>query len=86
MKLNEEFILHSLDEETLLVPTGNAVFHGLIQGNKTVDVILHCLLKDATEDDILAVLKEKFVGNEDDMRADIREVITKLRAIGAIDD
>ena len=86
MKLNDEFILHSLDGETLLVPTGSAAFHGLVQGNKTVDVILNCLLKDTTEEEILAVMKEKFDGDEADMRADISDVIAQLRAIGAIDD
>ena len=85
MKLKEEFIVHSVGNDALLVPTGDAAFHGLVQGNKTVEVILNCLLQDTTEEEILAVMKERFDGNEDDMRADIADVITKLRAIGAID-
>lgn len=86
MKLNEEFIVHNLGEETLLVPTGKADFHGLVQGNKTVDVILNCLLHDTTLDAIVAVLKDKFDGSEDEMRADVEDVVAQLRAIGAIDD
>ena len=85
MKLKEEFIVHNVGDETLLVPTAGADFHGLVQGNKTVDVILNCLMKDTTEEEILFSLKEKFDGNEADMRADIADVISKLRAIGAID-
>lgn len=85
MKLNQEFIVHNVGDETLLVPTAGADFHGLVQGNKTVDVILNCLMKDTTEDEILSVMQEKFDGNESDMRADIADVIAQLRAIGAID-
>ena len=86
MKLNDDFIMHSMGDETLLVPTGDAAFHGLIQGNKTVDVILNCLLNETDEDRILISLKEKFDGDEADMRADVADVIAKLRSIGAIDD
>lgn len=85
MKLKDKFIVHNVGEETLLVPTAEADFHGLVQGNKTVDVILNCLQNDTTEDEILTVMKKRFDGNESDMRADIADVIEKLRAIGAID-
>lgn len=85
MKLKEEFIVHNIGDETLLVPTADASFHGLVQGNKTVDVILNCLMKDTTEEEILSVLKERFDGDEADMRADISDVISQLRSIGAID-
>lgn len=86
MKLNEEFIMHNTGAETLLVPTAAARFHGLVQGNKTVEVILSCLQNDTTEEEILSVMKERFDGDEDMMREDIRDVLVKLREIGAIDD
>ena len=85
MRLKAEFIVHNVGDETLLVPTAGAAFHGLVQGNKTVDVILNCLLNDTTEEEILSVMKERFDGDEEDMRADIADVIAQLRAIGAID-
>ena len=86
MKLKNEFILHNIGDETLLVPTAEADFHGLVQGNKTVYPILNCLKEDTTEEKILIALKEKYDGDEADMRADITDVIAKLRAIGAIDE
>lgn len=85
MKLNEEFIMHNTGDEILLVPTAAARFHGLIQGNKTVEVILTCLQSDTTEEEILAAMKERFDGDEEDMRKDIRDTVSKLREIGAID-
>ena len=86
MKLKNEFIVHNIADETLLVPTAEASFHGLVQGNKTVDTILSCLKEDTTEEKILDSLKEKYDGDEEDMRADIADVIKRLRAIGAIDE
>lgn len=86
MKLNDEFLLHNMGNETLLVPTANAKFHGLVQGNKTVEVILSCLSKDTTEEQILSVLKERFDGDEELMKEDIADVVERLRDIGAIDD
>lgn len=86
MKLKNEFIVHNVGDETLLVPTADASFHGLVQGNKTVDTILSCLKEDTTEEKILDSLKEKYDGDEEDMRADIADVIKRLRAIGAIDE
>ena len=84
MKLKNEFIVHNVGDETLLVPTADASFHGLVQGNKTVDTILRCLQEDTTEERILDSLKEKYDGDEADMRADIADVIAKLRTIGAL--
>ncbi len=86
MKLKNEFIVHNVGDETLLVPTADASFHGLVQGNKTVDTILNCLKEDTTEEKVLDSLKEKYDGDEEDMRADIADVIKRLRAIGAIDE
>ena len=73
MKLKNEFIVHNVGDETLLVPTADASFHGLVQ-------------EDTTEEKILDSLKEKYDGDEEDMRADIADVIKRLRAIGAIDE
>lgn len=39
MRLNEQFIVHISDGESLLVPTADAPFSGLVQGNKSVGAI-----------------------------------------------
>ena len=86
MKLNENFFKHNMDGQTLLVPTAEAPFHGLIQGNKSVEVILDCLSRGADEEGILAAMKERFDGDDSAMREDIADVISKLRSVGAIDE
>ena len=52
MKLNSNFIKHTIDDQTVVVPTAGADFHGLVQGNKSVEVILECLENDTTEEAI----------------------------------
>ena len=61
--LKNEFIVHNIGDETLLVPTAEANFHGLVQGNKTVGVILECLKHDTTEQEIVDTLCERFEGD-----------------------
>ncbi len=85
MKLNKSFIPHTIDGETVLVPTADAPFHGLIQGNKTVGAILECLLDDVTEDDVVDALCERFSGDREIIREDVADTIRQLKAIGAVD-
>lgn len=84
MKLNDNFIRHDVDGQTLIVPTGGADFHGLIQGNKTLSAIAECLTTDTTEDKIVDALCARFDGEREEIKADVHEAIKKLRAIGAI--
>lgn len=86
MKLNTNFVKHTIDGQTVVVPTADAQFHGLVQGNKSVEVIMDCLENDTTEDEIVEVLYKRFDGDKEVMRADVRDVISKLKGIGAIDD
>ena len=86
MKLNKHFIKHHMDGQALLVPTAEASFHGVIQGNKSVEVILDCLSRGATEEEILAAMKERFDGDEALMRKDIADVLEQFRSIGAIEE
>ncbi len=86
MKLNTNFVKHTIDGQTVVVPTADAQFHGLVQGNKSVEVIMDCLENDTTEDEIVEVLYNRFDGDKEVMRADVRDVISKLKGIGAIDD
>ena len=85
MKLNENFVIHQISGETMLIPTAAASFRGLGEGNETVGVILTCLTEDTTEEAIVDVLAAEYTGSRREMREDVRSVIAKLRAIGAID-
>ena len=86
MKLNDRFVKHTLDGQTVLVPVSGAPFHGLIQGNKSVGVILDCLRSDTTEEEIVDNMCARFRGDREIIAADVADVIGQLKAIGAIDE
>ena len=86
MKLNDRFIQHTIDGETVLIPTAGAPFHGLIQGNKSVAAILDCLQNDVTEKEIVDELCRRFNGDRGIIAADVTDVIARLKAIGAVDE
>ena len=86
MKLNERFICHQIDGQTVIVPTSGAGFHGLIQGNKTLAAIAECLNHDTTEEEIVDTLCARFNGNREDIKANVAEAINRLKEIGAIDE
>ena len=86
MKLNQHFLIHEIDGQTLIVPTAGADFHGLIQGNKTLSAITECLMQDTTEEEIVDSLCARFDGDRKDIKADVAEAVRKLKEIGAIDE
>ena len=86
MKLNDTFVQHNMDGQTVIVPTAGADFHGLIQGNKTLAVIADCLKQDTTEEEIVDTLCARFDGDREVIKADVAEAVKKLKEIGAIDE
>ena len=86
MKLNKKFILHKNKNGVYVVPIASAGFNGLIRGNKSVTVILECLMNETTEEEIVQTMMTKYDGDEADIRADVADVISRLRKIGAIDE
>lgn len=86
MKLKSCFISHQFDGQTVIVPTADASFHGLVQGNKTLAAITDCLKQETTEQKIVDTLCARFDGDRRDVEADVREALVKLREIGALDE
>ena len=86
MKLNDRFIHHQMDGQTIIVPTAGADFHGLVQGNKTLDAIAACLKHNVTEEQIVDSLCARFDGDREAISADVAQAIGRLREIGAIDE
>ena len=86
MKLKKEFITHDTKEESLLVPTGNAGFSGLVKGNRTLGAILALLKEDTTEEAVVAAMKQRFDAPEEIIARDVKKSLSELRKIGAIDE
>ena len=86
MKLSKDFILHTTDGETILVPVGNAKFSGVVRGNKTLGAVLELLRDETTEEKIVAAMKARFDAPEEIISRDVKKALEGLRKIGAIDE
>lgn len=85
MKLSNHFITHQMDGVTLLVPMEGTAFHGVVKGNRSVATILECLQQDTTEEEIVRVMCRKYDGDPRQIAADVKDVLTQLSGIGAIE-
>ncbi len=86
MKLNKNFLLHSTDGETVLVPSGAAGFSGVVRGNATLGAILQLLQKETTEAEIVAAMQKRFLAPEGAIPRDVQKALAELRKIGALDE
>ena len=86
MRLNEQFIVHLSDGESLLVPTADAPFSGLVQGNKSVGAILELLGTDITEVELIDRMEARFDAPREVLEQDVASTLKQLREIGAIDE
>ena len=86
MKLKKEFITHIVGNESILVPTGEAEFSGVVRGNKTLGAVLELLKEDTTEAELVAALKARFDAPEGAVEHDVQKALSELGKIGALDE
>ena len=84
MKLKEEFIVHEADGESMLIPTADAGFSGIVRGNKTMGRILELLKEDTTEEEIIAKMLEIYNAPKEKIEQDVKKVIENLQKIDAL--
>lgn len=85
MKLNKNFLVHKSGKDTVIVPTGNAGFLGLIKGNETLGVIVDLLKTDTTEQQLIDQMTKQFDAPREVIEKDVKSVVSRLKEIGAID-
>ena len=86
MKLNKYFLLHSTDDEAILVATGRADFSGVVRGNRTLGAMLELLKTETTEEAITAAMRDRFDAPKDAVEKDVAQLLSELRKIGALDE
>ncbi len=86
MRLNKNFFTYNTDSESILVPAVEAGFSGVVRGNRTLGTILELLAEDTTEEQIVTAMKDRFSAPEGEIERDVRQAITELRRIGALDE
>lgn len=85
MKLKSEFIVHATNLETILVPTGQAEFSGIVKGNSTFGAILEILGQERTFDELVDALCDRFDGPRELIEADAKRAVDELTRVGALD-
>ncbi len=86
MKLNKEFLLHNTNNESILVPTGNAEFSGVVRGNTTLGAVLELLTSEITEGELIAKMDSRYDAPAETIEKDVKKVLQELRKIGALDE
>ena len=86
MKLNKNFLLHNTGDQSVLVPSGKSEFSGVVQGNRTLGVILELLQEETTEEEVVSAVKKRFDAQDGAVEKDVRKVLVELRKIGALDE
>ena len=88
MKLRSEYPMVEMDDEYMIVfaPNEGEGFRGMLRLNPAAQFIFECLKEETSEELILAKMKERFEGDEADMREDISMLLEKLRMAGALEE
>ena len=86
MKLNKNFLVHTTGNDTVVVPTGDSGFSGIVKGNETLGAILDLMKKDTTEENIIESMLKVYDVPREIIEKDVRTAINRLKEIGAIDE
>lgn len=87
MKLKKEIMLGNIDGKDFAIATGKLSnkFQGLINNNTTANYIFTLLQKEQTEDSIVKAMCEKYDAPEEQIRADVKEILAQLESLGILD-
>lgn len=87
MKLKEEIITGNIDGKDFAIATGklSVKFNGIINNNPTAGFIFNLLKEEQTEDSIVAAMLEKYDASENEIRADIKEFIVRIKELGILE-
>ena len=86
MKLKPDFITQTIEDTQFLVPVGAEAFQGIVRSNKTAAFIVDCLKEDTTEEKIVDAMCAKYDAPRAEIAADVKEIISTLRGINALEE
>lgn len=86
MKLKQNIITQYIDDVQFMVPLGMDAFQGLIRSNETAAFIVDCLKEETTEDAIVDRMCAEYDAPRDVIAADVADILSILREIGAIEE
>ncbi len=86
MKLKDEFVMQTVDDENIMVAVDSKIFSGLIRSNKTAATIIEQLRADVTRDDVVEKMLSQYDAPRSIIESDVDMVIDNLKKIGALDE
>ena len=88
MRLNDNYIMTELGEDSVLVPIGEkaASFRSILRLNETAVFVVNCLMQDTTTEQIVDALCETYEAERSAVKTDVNKVLDKLRETGAIQE
>lgn len=86
MKINKDFMIREIADETVLVATRQASqnFNGMISINEVGSFILHNIEECKCEDELVSKVLGEFEVGENTAREDVREFVDQLIKIGVV--
>jgi ubiquitin-protein ligase len=87
MKLKKGVVLGNVDGNDFAITTGKLTkkFNGIINNNKTAAYIFRLLEKEQSEDSLVKAMCAKYEVSEAEARADVREIIEQIKALGILE-
>ena len=86
MKLKNGYITYNTGDEQIMVSAGASAFHGMVRSNKTAAFIIDCLKEQITEAAIVEKMADAFEAPIEIIERDVKQVLSQLRSIGALDE
>ena len=86
MKLNYQFEITDVAGDLIAVPVGDGAekLHGVLTLNETAADLLRLLASDTDEDALVSAMREKYEGDEKEIRAFIHGYLDELRGMGLL--
>ena len=88
MKLNPYFSLQKIGGSTVLLPFGKTGWrnHGVIQLKDEEVPIVRCLIKETTEEELVAKLAQELVKPEEELKVFVHNSLERLREYSVISE
>lgn len=86
MKLRDEFVMQTTEDENIMVAVDSKIFSGLVRSNKTAAAIIEQLRAEVTRDEIVEKMLSEYDAPRSVIESDVDMVIDNLRKIGALDE
>lgn len=88
MKLKKGLLLHEVDGEYMVVPTGKTAnkFNGMIRINQTASFIIQQMMAETTVDEVVEKVLAVYEADREVVEKSVCDVIDQLRQAGLLDE